>query len=151
MLPDAAGTLTPASALSDVQGVLAKLLATLDEQFAALVEDDAERLAHLVQEQEALSARLAQVEQRRRGILPSGTLTRLSRGEADRVLEIGRAVQELRERSARNMALFERKARLASQTLQYLQAFVVEHARLYGAPRVPPTAPARSLLLDSSA
>jgi flagellar biosynthesis/type III secretory pathway chaperone len=151
MLPDAAGTLMPESVLSDVQGVLTKLLATLDEQFAALVEDNTERLAHLVQEQEALSARLAHVEQRRLGILPAGSLTRLSRGEEDQLLGIGRAVQELRERSARNMALFERKARLASQTLQYLQAFVVEHARLYGAPSVPPTAPVRSLLLDSSA
>ena len=151
MPPDVARTLPLGSALSDVQSVLMKLLATLDEQFAAIVDDDVERLGHLVQEQEALSARLAQVEQRRLAILPSEALVRDNRGEDDQLSVIRRAAEQLRERSARNGALLERRARLAGQTLQYLQALVMEHSRLYGAQCAPTAAPIRSMLLDSSA
>jgi flagellar biosynthesis/type III secretory pathway chaperone len=152
MPPDVvAGTFTPESALSDLQEVLTKLLATVDEQFAAVVEDDVERLGRLVQEQEALSARLAQVEQRRLAILPSQVFVRSSRGEGEQLSAIGRAIEDLRDRSARNTALLERKARLASQTLQYLQALVMEHSRLYGAQCAPAAVPMRSMLLDSSA
>jgi flagellar biosynthesis/type III secretory pathway chaperone len=146
-----AETATPESALSDVQKVLKGLLDTLDEQFAALVEDDIARLGRLVQEQEVLSTRLAQAEQRRLSVLPSEALQRGARGEDDRLTVIGRAIQEVRDRSARNRALLERKARLASQTLQYLQAIVVENAGLYGTQSAPATVPMRSLLLDSSA
>jgi flagellar biosynthesis/type III secretory pathway chaperone len=151
MPPHVAGSLTPESALSDVQEVLTKLLDTLDEQFAALVEDDLARLGRLVQEQEVLSTRLAHVEQRRMTTLPASALERDGRGDDARLVALGRAVEELRDRSARNRALLERKARLASQTLQYLQAIVVENARLYGAQSAPSTIPTRSLLLDSSA
>jgi flagellar biosynthesis/type III secretory pathway chaperone len=151
MPPDVAGTSTPDSALSDVQGVLSKLLDTLDEQFAALVEDDIARLGRLVQEQEVLSTRLAQAEQRRLTTLPASALGRNGRGEEERLVAIGRAIAELRDRSARNTTLLERKARLASQSLQYLQAIVVENAQLYGAQSAGPTISMRSLLLDSSA
>jgi flagellar biosynthesis/type III secretory pathway chaperone len=146
-----AGTLTPESALSDVQEILTKLLDSLDEQFAALVEDDIARLGRLVQEQEVLSTRLAQAEQRRISILPSEAFESGGRGEDDRLTVIGRAIEEVRDRSARNRALLERKAHLASQTLQYLQAIVVENAGLYGTQSAPATVPMRSLLLDSSA
>ena len=152
MPPDVvAGTLTPESALSDLQGVLTKLLATLDEQFAALVGDDVERLGRLVQEQEALSAHLAHVERRRLAVLPTQVLVQSSRGEGEQLSAIGRAIEDLRDRSARNAALLEQKARLASQTLKYLQALVMEHTRLYGAQRAPASVPMRSMLLDSNA
>src|SRR5258708_5588173 len=121
---------TPLEAvLLDVDAVLADLLVAADEQHAAVVAGDRERLEYVTRLQEGLSARLERAEGKRLTLL-SGQTLEAARAEMplDQSERMGRltrsiadAVRELQPRHARNANLLERSAELAGQTVLFLQ------------------------------
>src|SRR5579859_7407093 len=142
------------AALLDVDAILADLLVAADEQHAAVVAGDRERLETVTRLQETLSSRLQRAERRRLELLDGqslamalpadehGRLTSLSQSIADSV----RAIQP---RHARNGSLLERSAQLAGQTVLFLQRVASPPSPSYGAHGR--RAPQQSLLVDRRA
>jgi flagellar biosynthesis/type III secretory pathway chaperone len=145
------------SALLDVRATLADLLVAADEQYAAVVARDHERLESVTRQQERLSARLARAEARRLELLGGAALSmrlqELPEHEAVRVQavqrSIGSSVAQLKERHSRAARLLEHSIAITNQTIGFLHQLVAPTAPAYG---VSGTAtPRRSLLLDSHA
>jgi flagellar biosynthesis/type III secretory pathway chaperone len=145
------------SALLDVHATLADLLVAADEQYAAVVARDHERLESVTRQQERLSARLGRAEARRLELLGGAPLStrvqELPKHEAVRVeavhRSIGSSVAQLKERHSRAARLLEHSIEITNQTIGFLHRLVAPAAPAYG---VPATATQRiSLLLDSRA
>jgi hypothetical protein len=128
------------AALVDVHAALADLLVAADEQHAAVVARDHERLESVTRQQERLSARLAHAEARRLEVLAGTPLAEAlsalptpehSRAEALR-MSIASAVGELKRRQEQTTSLLEQSIQLASQTLDYLRRLVGVQPAPYG-------------------
>src|SRR5919202_710887 len=97
------------AALLDVHTTLADLLVAADEQHAAVVERDRERLESVTRQQERLSARLARAEAKRLDALGGAslreTLASVPREGAARLEGVADAIAtqviQLKERQAR--------------------------------------------------
>ena len=145
------------AALLDVHTTLADLLVAADEQHAAIVERDRERLENVTRQQERLSARLARAEAKRLEALGGAslreTLTGVPREGAARLEGVADAIAtqviQLKERQARTASLIEHAMDLADQTLTFLQRLVAPATPVYGA-RTAPVARG-SLLVDGHA
>ena len=145
------------TALLDVHATLADLLIAADEQYAAVVARDHERLESVTCRQERLSARLGRAEARRLEILAGAPLSRrlqdLPEREAMRLeaihRSIGSAVVELKVRHSRAARLLEQSIEITGQTIGFLHRLVAPAAPAYGAPGA--ATPRMSLLLDSRA
>jgi flagellar biosynthesis/type III secretory pathway chaperone len=143
--------------LLDVDAVLADLLVAADEQHAAVVAGDRERLEFVTRLQEALSSRLARFEGKRLSLLAGQSLeaafAEMPVAQAERVGSLSRsiadAVRELQPRHARNGNLLERSAELAGQTVLFLQRVASPPSPSYGAHGR--RAPQQSLLVDRRA
>jgi flagellar biosynthesis/type III secretory pathway chaperone len=140
------------AALLDVHATLADLLVAADEQHAAVVEHDRDRLENVTRQQEHLSSRLARAEAKRLDALSGVPLA-----EAVAALPAGQAlsgaisakVRLLKERQAQTADLLEQNIDLANQTLSFLQRLVTPPSASYGARGV--AAPRQSVLVDSRA
>jgi hypothetical protein len=127
--------------LLDVQATLADLLVAADEQHAAVVERDRDRLETVTRQQERLSSRLARAEAKRLELLDGeplpSALARLAGDEATRTRalseSIGSAVRQLQERHARTASLLQMSIDLAEQSLMFVQRLVSEPTPVYGA------------------
>jgi len=145
------------SALLDVHATLADLLVAADEQYAAVVARDHERLESVTRQQERLSARLARAEARRLELL-AGThlidavsaLPASAAARANAVRHsIADSVQELKQRQARTAGLLEQSIDVAAQTLTFLQRLLTGQPGVYGARGFAPSR--RSVLVDGRA
>jgi FlgN protein len=140
------------AALLDVHATLADLLVAADEQHAAVVDHDRDRLESVTRQQEHLSARLARAEAKRLEVLGGVPLVEaisaLPTGEA-LSLSIAARVQLLKERQAQTASLLEHSIDLASQTLNFLQRLVTPPSASYGARGI--AAPRQSVLVDGRA
>ena len=145
------------SALLDVHATLADLLVAADQQYAAVVARDHERLESVTRQQERLSARLARAEARRLELL-AGThlieavsaLPASAAARADAVRHsIADSVQELKQRQARTAGLLEQTIDVAAQTLTFLQRLLTGQPGVYGARGFAPSR--RSVLVDGRA
>jgi flagellar biosynthesis/type III secretory pathway chaperone len=140
------------AALLDVHATLADLLVVADEQHAAVVDHDRDRLESVTRQQEHLSARLARAEAKRLAVLEGVPLleavTALPAGEALSV-SISTKVRLLKERQAQTASLLEQSIDLASQTLNFLQRLVTPPSAAYGARGI--AAPRHSVLVDGRA
>jgi len=145
------------SALLDVYATLADLLVAADQQYAAVVARDHERLESVTRQQERLSARLARAEARRLELL-AGThlidavsaLPASAAARADAVRHsIADSVQELKQRQARTAGLLEQSIDVAAQTLTFLQRLLTGQPGVYGARGFAPSR--RSVLVDGRA
>jgi flagellar biosynthesis/type III secretory pathway chaperone len=140
------------AALLDVHATLADLLVAADEQHAAVVERDRDRLESVTRQQERLSARLARAEATRLkllgGVPLADAVTALPAGQALSA-SIGIKVRQLKQRQAQTASLLEQSIDLASQTLNFLQRLVTPPSAAYGARGI--AAPRQSVLVDSRA
>lgn len=143
--------------LVDVRTTLADLLVAADEQHAAVVARDHDRLESVTRQQERLSARLARAEARRiellGGISLVEALSLLPKNDAARAellrQSIGVAVTDLKKRQARTAMLLERSIELGRQTLEFLQRIVTNPSPVYNARGL--SAPRHSVLVDGRA
>src|ERR1700704_3546827 len=98
------------AALLDVHATLADLLVAADEQHAAVVERDRERLESVTRQQERLSARLVRAEAKRLEVLGGVPLaeavTALPEGQALSA-SISVKVRQLKQRQAQTASLLE--------------------------------------------
>jgi len=138
--------------LLDVHATLADLLVAADEQHAAVVDHDRDRLENVTRQQERLSVRLARAEAKRLEVLNGVPLleavTALPTGRALSV-SISTKVLQLKERQAQTASLLEQSIDLASQTLNFLQRLVTPPSAAYGARGI--AASRQSVLVDSRA
>src|SRR5712671_1765245 len=145
------------NALLDVHATLADLLVAADEQYAAVVARDHQRLESVTRQQERLSARLAGAEARRLDLLAGTPLTEAvsalpasAAARADAVRHsIADSVQELKQRQARTAGLLEQTIDVAAQTLTFLQRLLTGQPGVYGARGFAPSR--RSVLVDGRA
>jgi flagellar biosynthesis/type III secretory pathway chaperone len=145
------------AALLDVDAIVADLLVAADEQHAAVVAGDRERLETVTRLQEALSSRLERAERKRLELLAGNSLiaalAELPADQAERLGSLSRsiadAVRELQPRHARNTVLLERSAELAGKTVLFLQRVASPPSPSYGAKGRRP--PQQSMLVDSRA
>jgi flagellar biosynthesis/type III secretory pathway chaperone len=143
--------------LLDVDAVLADLLVAADEQHAAVVAGDRERLERVTRQQEALSSRLERAERKRIELLAgtslAAALADFPADQAELLANLSRsiadAVTELQPRHARNGTLLQRSAELAGQTVLFLQRVASPPSPSYGARGR--RAPQQSMLLDGRA
>jgi flagellar biosynthesis/type III secretory pathway chaperone len=143
--------------LLDVDAVLADLLVAADEQHAAVVAGDRERLEYVTRLQEGLSARLERAESKRIGLLAGQSLEAafadLPAAQAERLESLRRSIADavgaLQPRHVRNGNLLERSAELAGQTVLFLQRVASPPSPSYGAHGR--RAPQQSLLVDRRA
>lgn len=146
-----------ASALRDVNAILAELVAAADEQYEAVAAADLIVLERVTRRQEVLAARLARAEQRRLAASSGRSLADVVADEApaegallqELVSAVAVNVLALQERHLRNTSLVRRGAELAGQTVQFLQRLVAAHERPYGGDGAPVVT--RSLLVDGRA
>jgi flagellar biosynthesis/type III secretory pathway chaperone len=139
-------------ALVDVHATLAELLAAADDQYAAVVERDRQRLEGVTRQQERLAVRLERAERKRLAALNGGALADAVAREprlARLSQAIAHSVRELRARHANTHDLIEKAAELNGQTIQFLQHLVGVTSPTYGG-RVAST-PRPSVLLDGRA
>ncbi|HEV7662892.1 MAG TPA: flagellar export chaperone FlgN [Chloroflexota bacterium] len=144
-------------ALLDVHAALAELLVVADEQHAAIVAHDRDRLESVTRQQERLSDRLARAESRRVALLSGAPLqtvvAALPPQQAARTHSlnesIATAVTVLKERQAHTASLLQQSIDLAAQTLNFLQRLVTVQAPMYGARGINTTR--QSVLLDGRA
>jgi flagellar biosynthesis/type III secretory pathway chaperone len=145
------------TALLDVHATLADLLITADEQYAAVVARDHQRLESVTRQQERLSARLARAEARRLDLLAGAPLIEAvsalpapAAARADAVRHsIADSVRELKQRQARTAGLLEQSIDLAAQTLTFLHRLLTAQPAAYGARGFAPSR--RSVLVDGRA
>jgi flagellar biosynthesis/type III secretory pathway chaperone len=143
--------------LHDVDAILADLLVAADEQHAAVVAGDRERLEGVTRLQEALSSRLERAERKRLELLAGRSLAAVVADlPADQAAPLGilsrsiaAAVSELQPRHARNGTLLQRSAELAGQTVLFLQRVASPPSPSYGARGR--RAPQQSMLVDGRA
>jgi flagellar biosynthesis/type III secretory pathway chaperone len=127
------------AALLDVQATLDELLAAANEQHAAVVARDRDRIESVTRQQERLSARLARAEARRLELLRGTSLQQavaaLPGSEAARCESLGRsiaaAVLELKRRQSNTANLLARSIELTRQTLDFLQRLVTSPSPVY--------------------
>lgn len=142
------------AALQDVRATLGALTLVADEQYAAAVEGDVQRVKALADRQEELAATLARAEKRRMAVVPGKSLrAHLDEVEHDGAgssveelaQDVARLVLALREQHLRNRMLLDRGAALANETVTLLRRLIVE--------RVPdtPAMPARGYLVNGRA
>src|SRR5438477_8703651 len=101
------------SVLIDVHATLTRLLVAADEQYAAVIAHDRERIESVARQQERLSAQLARAEARRLHVLAGApleeALSSFPKGDAARVEAvreaIANAVEELKRRHAHTASL----------------------------------------------
>jgi flagellar biosynthesis/type III secretory pathway chaperone len=129
------------AALVDVHTTLADLLVAADEQYAAVVARDHERLESVTRQQERLSARLARAEARRLDVL-AGTpladaIAALPGEQASRAAvlrdAIATAVRDLKARQSHTAGLLARSIELTKQTLDFVQRLVMSPSPAYDA------------------
>ncbi len=145
------------NALLDVRATLADLLVAADEQYAAVVARDHQRLESVTRQQERLSARLAGAEARRLDLLAGTPLTEAvsalpapAAARADAVRHsIADSVRELKQRQARTAGLLEQSIDLAAQTLSFLHRLLTAQPAAYGARGFAPSR--QSVLVDGRA
>ena len=145
------------AALLDVDAILADLLVAADEQHAAVVAGDRERLESVTRLQESLSSRLERAEGKRLSLLSGRSLeeaiAELPAAQAERAGSVSRsiadAIRELQPRHDRNGGLLQRSAELAGQTVLFLQRVASPPSPSYGAHGR--RAPQQSLLVDRRA
>jgi uncharacterized membrane protein YqiK len=145
------------AALLGVHATLVELLVAADEQHAAVVARDRDRLEGVTRQQERLSTRLARAEAKRLEILSgvplSEALSSLAPAQAARARalsdSIGRAVTELKLRHGRTASLLEQSISLMDQTVQFLQRLLGVQSPAYGARGL--TTPTLTLRVDSRA
>jgi flagellar biosynthesis/type III secretory pathway chaperone len=138
--------------LLDVHATLAELLVAADEQHAAVVEHDRDRLESVTRQQEHLSARLARAEAKRLEVLGGVPLLQAVSGLPDGQalsVSISMKVRRLKERQAQTASLLEQSIDLAGQTLNFLQRLVTPPSPAYGARGL--AAPRQSVLVDGRA
>jgi flagellar biosynthesis/type III secretory pathway chaperone len=143
--------------LLEVDATLADLLVAADEQHAAVVAGDRERLEMVTRLQETLSSRLQRAERQRLELLDgqslAAALAALPADEHRRLTSLSQsiadAVRAIQPRHARNGSLLERSAQLAGQTVLFLQRVASPPSSSYGAQGR--RAPQQSLLVDRRA
>jgi flagellar biosynthesis/type III secretory pathway chaperone len=143
------------AALLDVHATLAELLAAADEQHAAVVAGDRQRLETVTGVQERLSSRLERAERKRLeqlgGMSLAAALAEKPAEEGARLSALGQSiaqsVRQLQPLHVRNAQLLERSADLAGQTVMFLQRLVSPPSPSYGASGR--RASQQSLLVDS--
>jgi flagellar biosynthesis/type III secretory pathway chaperone len=122
------------TALVDVHATLADLLAAADEQYAALVERDRERLESATRQLERLSARLANAEVRRVAALSGLSLNDAVKSQprsAALATAIGNAVRLLKAKQTQTASLLQQSIELTDQTLKFLHQLVTPPATVY--------------------
>jgi flagellar biosynthesis/type III secretory pathway chaperone len=138
--------------LVDVRTTLADLLVAADEQHAAVVARDHDRLESVTRQQERLSARLARAEATRRAVLNGETLdsaiAATPRGQ-ELHSSIALAVRQLKQKQAQTTSLLEQSVELTTQTLNFLQRLVTAPNPVYGARGL--STARHSVLVDSRA
>jgi flagellar biosynthesis/type III secretory pathway chaperone len=140
------------AALIDVQTTLADLLVAADEQYAAIVERDRERLESVTRQQERLSARLANAEARRVAVLGGLSLNEAVKGQprlAALADSIGNAVRLLKTKQTQTASLLQQSIELTDQTLKFLHRLVTPPATVYGTRGL--AVARQSVLVDSRA
>jgi flagellar biosynthesis/type III secretory pathway chaperone len=140
------------AALIDVQTTLADLLVAADEQYAAIVERDRERLESVTRQQERLSARLANAEARRVAALGGLSLNEAVKGQprlATLADSIGNAVRLLKTKQTQTASLLQQSIELTDQTLKFLHRLVTPPATVYGTRGM--AVARQSVLVDSRA
>ena len=140
------------AALVDIDATLADLLVAADEQYAALVERDRERLESVTRQQERLSARLANAEARRVAALGGQSLHEAVTGQpraAALATSIGNAVRLLKTKQAQTAGLLQQSIELTDQTLKFLHRLVTPAASVYGTRGL--AVAGQSVLVDSRA
>jgi flagellar biosynthesis/type III secretory pathway chaperone len=156
MTPDVGERQSPLeAALLDVHATLAELLAAADEQHAAVVAGDRQRLETVTGVQERLSSRLERAERKRLeqlgGMSLAAALAQKPADEGARLTALGQliaqSVRQLQPLHVRNAQLLERSAELAGQTVMFLQRLVSPPSPSYGANGR--RASQQSLLVDS--
>jgi flagellar biosynthesis/type III secretory pathway chaperone len=133
--------------LLDVLATLQDLLVAADEQYAALVARDLERLESVTRQQERLSARLARAESQRIEIL--GSVALHDAGPEPLRQSIANAVRQLKQRQAQTASLLQRSVDLTGETLDFLVRLVSAPAPSYGNQGI--ARARRSVLLDGRA
>lgn len=145
------------AALLEVQATLAELLVAADEQYAAVVSRDRDRLESVTRLQERLTARLARAEARRmeslNGLSLSDIIARSSDAEAGRLQDlresIATTVADLRGRQGQTANLLSKTIELGRQTLDFLQRIVTTASPAYNARGL--AAVRQSVLVDGRA
>jgi flagellar biosynthesis/type III secretory pathway chaperone len=140
------------AALDDVHTALADLLVAADEQYAALVERDRDRLENVTRQQERLAARLASAEGRRLQALNGRALAEAVSSEPrarELSAEIASQVRVLKDKQTRAAGLLQKSIEITDQTLKFLHRLVTPTVSVYGARGVAVARP--SLLVDSRA
>src|SRR5438105_5155595 len=138
--------------LADVQATLSELLVAADEQYAAAVAHDRERIERVTRQQERLAARLARAEASRQMLLdgqPLAAATSSSLRARELHASIAAAVNDLRTRQERTTRLLEQCIELTAGTLHFLQRLVGVPNPVYGARGL--GTPPHSVLVDSRA
>jgi flagellar biosynthesis/type III secretory pathway chaperone len=144
-------------ALLDVHATLADLLVAADEQHAAVMAGDSQRLERVTRQQERLSARLANAEAQRLELTAGTTFEAAAASlpgvQAARVKDlattIAHAVRDLKDKQANTAGLLRQSIELTEQTLNFLQRLVTPQTATYGLSGLPATR--QSLLVDGRA
>src|SRR5437016_762617 len=140
------------AALADVQITLADLLVAADEQYAALVGRDRERLEGVTRQQERLSSRLARAEARRVEALGGQPLVEAVAAQPrSQVMSaaIATNVRLLKDKQNQTAALLQQSMEITDQTLKFLHRLVTPTATVYGARGM--AVARQSVLVDSRA
>ena len=143
--------------LRDVHVTLADMLEAAEQQYAAVVARDRDRIERVTRQQEQLSSRLARAEARRLEILNGASLTQaiaaLPEAQAAPCAElraaIATSVAELKARQGRTANLLNKTIEMSRQTLEFIQRLVTAPNPVYGRRGYSPSR--RSLLVDSRA
>jgi hypothetical protein len=145
------------AALLDVHATLAELLVAADEQHAAVVEHDRERLESVTRQQEVLSARLTTFEAKRLALLAGTSLATAvsalpapAAARASALSEsIAVSVSQIKDRQTVTANLLRQSIELADNTLTFLHRLVAPAAPVYNVRGV--AAVQQSLLVDGRA
>ncbi len=140
------------AALADVHATLADLLVAADEQYAALVDRDRERLESVTRQQERLSARLANAEARRMALLGGKPLNEAIKSQPRAqalTASIASAVALLKEKQSQTASLLQRSIELTDQTIKFLHRLVTPQPAVYGTRGM--AVACQSVLVDSRA
>jgi flagellar biosynthesis/type III secretory pathway chaperone len=140
------------TALDDVSTTLADLLVAADEQYAALVERDRERLDSVTRQQERLSARLANAEARRLQALNGTSLAEAVAGQP-RAQTLSAAIADqvrlLKSKQTQTAGLLQQSIEITDQTLKFLHRLVSPTPTVYSTRGV--AVARQSVLVDSRA
>jgi flagellar biosynthesis/type III secretory pathway chaperone len=142
-------------ALLDVRATLADLLIAADEQHAAVVARDRDRLESVTRQQERLSARLAHAEAKRLQLTGGAPMSAIVETQPTQIRtlsdSIAALVRELKHKEAQTASLLQQSIELTTDTLNFLQRLVSPAAPAYGARGVAAARGQTSLMVDSRA